>query len=244
MKKKLKKLLNHSPYSLYERYRDKKNELNRDRFQRKIVEDYLMNNENKKIQIGCGSNLLKGWLNTDLNFNENVAFLDAGKIFPIESNSFNYVYSEHLFEHLTVNSQLNFLLESFRILKKGGVLRIATPSLTFLINLYLNQEDLGNRNYVDWAVKNVPNLRQVKKVVSTEIYDNYVINNFFKDWGHQMIHDFTSLKNLALQCGYSEVRECEVGKSDYAALVKIEKHGTIIPPEINLIETMVLEIIK
>lgn len=244
MKKKIKKFLNHSPYSLYESYRDQKIELKRDLEQRKIIDAYLNNNEVKKIQIGCGSNLLKDWLNTDLNFNEQVAYLDAGKIFPIESNSFDFVYSEHLFEHLTVNSQVNLLVEGFRILKKEGVMRIATPSLAFLFNLYNCPEDLKNRNYVDWAVKNIPNLKKVNNVVNKEDYHNYVINNFFKDWGHQMIHDFTSLKKLALQCEFSEVRECEVGKSDYSDLINIEKHGTIIPPEINLIETMVLEIIK
>lgn len=244
MKKKLKKFLNHSPYSLYERYRDQKNEFKRDFEQRKIIDGYLKNNEIKKLQIGCGSNLLEGWLNTDLNFNEHVAFLDAGKIFPLESNSFNFVYSEHLFEHLTLESQLNLLTEGLRILKKGGVMRIATPSLAFLFNLYNNPEDLQNKNYVDWAVKNIPNLKKVNRAVNREDYANYVINNFFKDWGHQMIHDFTSLNKLALQCGFSEVRECEVGKSDYPDLIKIEKHGTIIPPQINLMETMVLEIIK
>lgn len=244
MKKKLKKFLNHSPYSLYERYRDQKNEFKRDFEQRKIIDGYLKNNEIKKLQIGCGSNFLEGWLNTDLNFNEHVAFLDAGKIFPLESNSFNFVYSEHLFEHLTLESQLNLLTEGLRILKKGGVMRIATPSLAFLFNLYNYPEDLQNKIYVDWAVKNIPNLKMVNSVVNKEDYPNYVINNFFKDWGHQMIHNFESLKKLALQCGFAKVRECEVGKSDYPDLIKIEKHGTIIPPQINLMETMVLEIIK
>ena len=111
MKKKLKRFLNHSPYSLYERYRDQKIEFKRDLEQRKIIDGYLKNNEIKKLQVGCGSNRLEGWLNTDLNFNEHIAFLDAGKIFPIESNTFDYVYSEHLFEHLTLDSQLNLLGE-------------------------------------------------------------------------------------------------------------------------------------
>lgn len=244
MKKKLKKFLNHSPYSLYELYRDRKLEFKRNLVQRKLIDEYLENNEIKKIQIGCGANLLEGWLNTDLNFNEHIAFLDAGELFPIKSNSFNYVYSEHLFEHLTVDSQLNLLVEGFRILKKEGVMRIATPSLAFLFNLYNCPEDLQNKNYVDWAIRNIPNLRKVNDTVNIEDYHNYVINNFFKDWGHQMIHDFTSLKKLALQCGYSEVRECKVGESGYPHLINIEKHGTVIPPGINLIETMVLEIIK
>ena len=71
-----------------------------------------------------------------------------------------------------------------------------------------------------------------------------MINNFFKAWGHQMIHNFSSIKKLALQCNYANVRECKVGESEVSFLQNIEKHGTVIPERINLIETMVVEIIK
>lgn len=59
-----------------------------------------------------------------------------------------------------------------------------------------------------------------------------------------MIHNYSSIKNLALQCGYTQVKQCHVGESDVAILRNIEKHGYIIPENINLMETMVIEIIK
>jgi predicted SAM-dependent methyltransferase len=137
------------------------------------------------------------------------------------------------------------LKESFRILKKGGVMRIATPSLDFLFNLYANPKTLENKQYVNWAVENIPNLRIVNNlIINSEEHYNYVINNFFKAWGHQMIHNYSSIEKLALQCGYSQAENCNVGESSYEMLRNIEKHGTIIPEEINLIETMVVEIVK
>lgn len=245
MKKMIKKIFSLSPYWAYLTLKKIKKQDRCIKNQKIFIDDYIKNNKIKKMQIGCGSNYLEGWLNTDLNSNDKVAFLDAGTKFPVKSDTFNYVYSEHLFEHLRVEQQLNMLEESFRILKKGGVMRIATPSLEFLFKLYANPNTLENKHYVKWAVENIPNLKIVNNsIIDIEEHYNYVINNFFKAWGHQMIHNYASIEKLALQCGYSQVIKCTVGESNYEMLRNIEKHGTIIPEEINLIETMVVEIIK
>jgi predicted SAM-dependent methyltransferase len=245
MKKKIIYLLSFSPYGLFEIYRNIKRNNKRIKNQKLIINDYLKNNEIKKLQIGCGSNFLQGWLNTDLRDCDNIAFLDAGGKFPIESDTFDYIYSEHLFEHLTVEQQHNMLAESYRILKKGGVMRLATPSLDFLFKLYANPMALENKQYVNWAIENIPKLKIINNsIIDHEEYYCYVINNFFKAWGHQMIHNYSSLKKIAIQNRFSKVRLCNVGQSEVQCLQNIEKHGTIIPENINLMETMVVEIIN
>ena len=245
MKKKIKKILSYSPLVIYEVLRDKKMKKQILKNQKLLIDNYLKNNEVKKMQIGCGSNILDGWLNTDLNNSHEIAFLDAGDKFPIATDTFDYVYSEHLFEHLKVEQQINMLQESCRILKKGGVMRIATPSLDFLFELYNNPDTQESRYYVDYYVSCFPQFKEVNKIVidKNEHY-NYVINNFFKAWGHQMIHNFSSIKKLALQCDFAQVRQTKVGESEISFLQNIERHGTIIPERINEIETMVIEIIK
>jgi predicted SAM-dependent methyltransferase len=245
MKNKIKQILSYSPYDIYRIFGDDSKRVKLHKNQKMIIINYLKNNNVKKLQIGCGSNYLEGWLNTDLNYNDKVAFLDAGANFPIESDTFDYIYSEHLFEHLKVEQQLNMLMESYRILKKGGVMRIATPSLDFLFDLYSNPNTIQNKHYVEWAVKNIPNLKIVSNsIIDFEEHHNYVINNFFKAWGHQMLHNYSSIKKLAFQCGYTQIRQSKVGESEVSYLRNIEKHGTIIPEEMNLIETMVVEIVK
>ena len=245
MKKTIKHVLSLSPLAVYEFYRDKKKHIKKVKNQKKIIENYIKNNEIKRLQIGCGSNFLEDWLNTDLNDSNKIAFLDAGDVFPIESDSFDFIYSEHLFEHLKINQQINMLAESFRILKKGGIMRIATPNLDFLFKLYSESQSIDHIAYVEYAINSSPYLNSVKtSVVDKEEHYNYVINNFFKAWGHQMIHNFSSIKKLARQCNFTSVRKCEVGESEVLFLRNIEKHGTIIPVKINLIETMVVEIIK
>jgi len=245
MKKRIKQLLSYSPYALYEIFRDNSKHSNRLKSQKGIIDLYIKNNEIKKMQIGCGPNLFEGWLNTDLNCNDKIAYLNAGAKFPIESDSFDFVYSEHLFEHLKVEQQLNMLSESYRILKKGGVLRIAMPNIDYLFSVYANSTAPENRDYVDWYVNNMPHLKAVKNlVVDKEEHYIYAINNFFKAWGHQVIHNVSSVSKLAMQCHYTQVRECAVGESEVPFFQSIEKHGTVLPERINLLETMVVEMIK
>lgn len=59
-----------------------------------------------------------------------------------------------------------------------------------------------------------------------------------------MIHNFDSLEQIALQTGFRTTRRCEVGKSQDPILQGVEKHGEVIPEEMNLVETMVVELIK
>lgn len=245
MKKRIKHILSFSPYNLYEIVRDKMYKTTRTQKELSKIENYIANNEIKKIQIGCGTNFIEGWLNTDIKSSNQIAYLDAGVKFPIESDSFDFVYSEHLFEHLKVEQQINMLRESYRILKNGGVMRIATPNIGFLFELYENPNAQENMDYVDWAVKNIPHLAEVKNgIVTKEEHYIYVINNFFKAWGHQVIHNKSSMSKLALQCDFTQVRECSVGESEVLVFKDIEKHGTIIPERINLLETMVIELVK
>jgi hypothetical protein len=64
----------------------------------------------------------------------------------------------HLIEHLLPKFALRFLQESFRVLKRGGVLRLATPDLEklafeYLKNLYQAcSGDLGARDRHEWLL--------------------------------------------------------------------------------------------
>lgn len=246
MKGKIKSLLSVSPFSLYERSREIKRKKIQIKKREKLIEYYLNTNDIKKLQIGCGDNLLKDWLNTDLNDKlDKVAHLDAGVKYPLKSDCFDFIYSEHLFEHLNVDQQYNMLKESFRILKTEAIMRIATPSLDFLNDLYNYPEKEVNQEYINWAVRTSPYLLSVKKTIQDDsMFYCYVINNFYKAWGHKLIHNFNSLRSLALQVGFSEVNKAQVGKSRFEPLNNIERHGTIIPEKFNKLETMVIELKK
>lgn len=60
---------------------------------------------------------------------------------PFESNTVDAVYSSHMLEHLDRETGKNFLAEAKRVLKPGGVLRIAVPDLARYVAIYQNDGD-------------------------------------------------------------------------------------------------------
>ena len=85
------------------------------------------------LNIGCGSNVKKGWLNIDFckeaNFN-----IDVRKGLPFVNNSVEVIYSEHFLEHLDYPKEsLPFLMECYRVLKNGGVIHVGVPDSRYVV---------------------------------------------------------------------------------------------------------------
>ena len=79
-----------------------------------------------KVNLGCGSNILEGFDNrdSDVNITQRLPYLD---------NSVDFILIEHCLEHVNCADGLKFLDEAYRILKKGGVLRVCVPVLYLII---------------------------------------------------------------------------------------------------------------
>ena len=197
-----------------------------------------------KLHIGCGPFVMDGWLNVDINcYRPDIRYLDAGKPYPFPDHSFNYIYSEHLFEHLSVEEQTVMLQECYRILKPGGRMRLAMPNLHFLMELYLHPDKECNRRYLAWSYR-LFGMKQGIPEVSKENYPTYVINNFFRLWGHQFIHTPESLREFAEGIGFQNLCAYPIGISDTPALQGLERHGQNIPAWANELETFVVELEK
>lgn len=197
--------------------------------------NYLKSNNVKKLHLGAGGNILKGWLNTDINPDiKTGVYLNVVKKFPFGDNTFDYIFSEHLIEHLDIKKGIFSLKECFRVLKPGGKIRISTPNLAYLIELYN-------------AEKTEIQLQEIKRIVDMvypdlKIYrDIFVINNFFKSWGHKFIYDHKLLKELLEKTGFVDAAACEVKESDDESLRDLEAHGRFISEEINKLQTFIIE---
>jgi len=200
------------------------------------VKRYLTGHPRPRLHLGCGEQALEGWLNADLvPRHPSVVILDARRPFPLPDQSFEVVFSEHLIEHLTYEEGRHMLVEARRILMPGGVLRIATPDLRFLIDLYSPSQTPLQRRYVDWALGHAsltdPGGRR----------EVAVINNFFRAWEHRFIYDFATLSALLRRSGFEQIEECEVGASRLPELCGLESHGKVIPEEFSRLETFVVE---
>lgn len=67
-------------------------------------------------------------------------YLDVRRRFPFAGETFDCIYSSHMLEHLSPRDASRMLCECRRVLKPGGVLRIAVPDLDRIIAAYRPEE--------------------------------------------------------------------------------------------------------
>jgi predicted SAM-dependent methyltransferase len=201
-----------------------------------IVEEYLKNNPVGKLQLGCGGNILPGWLNTDGQCNgwshPQSVKLDATQPFPISDSSFDYIYSEHMIEHITYLQGQAMLQECFRVLKPGGKIRISCPDFQFLIDLYTNPQPL----HIEYIEKTKPVWAPYPDPI-------FIFNNYVRDWGHKFIYNKQSMALSLEVAGFADITEHNIKESNDPNLANLEIESRMDPGFLQL-ETMTFEAIK
>ena len=200
----------------------------------RLINEHLSLTGPKKLHLGCGNNVLSGWLNTDLNSSATIAYLDVTRRFPFSCGTFDYVFSEHLIEHVEYEQGLTMLRESHRVLRPGGKIRIVTPDFAFLEALHGSKKTELQRAYIRWAAEtwldhDIPDAAEM-----------HVINNFVRAWGHQFIYDHTCLSHALVSAGFSQVRTCEFLSSEDSVFCNLE-HENRMPAGFLRLESLVLE---
>jgi len=79
--------------------------------------------------------------NIQWNRRNSVHYANAARRLPATDQSISYVYSSHMFEHLSKKHSILFLAEVRRVLRPGGVLRLAVPDLDTLVLEYNKTND-------------------------------------------------------------------------------------------------------
>ena len=204
------------------------------RVDRDIIVSYLYEHKTRKLHIGCGSNNLQGWLNSDyFPRSKKILHLDATETFPFEDNQFDYIFSEHMIEHVSFTDGLSMLRECQRTLKNKGKIRISTPDLQFLIELYQSSKSDIQNDYIRWSTD--------KFIKYAPYYDEtFVINNFVREWGHLFIYDEKTLRFSMETAGFRNIIKHPVNKSDDKELRNLE-YDKRMPEGFSAFESFVLE---
>ena len=81
------------------------------------------------LDIGCGRKKIKGAIGLDFSsMSDADIIIDLNtERFPFDDNSFDFLYSSHTLEHLTLDGFWNVMREAYRILKSGGQFMIVVP---------------------------------------------------------------------------------------------------------------------
>ena len=96
-----------------------------------------------KLHIGCGRKYLSGYKHLDVIPYEHVDFeCDARKLDIFADKSVAEIYACHILEHVERDQVVGVLREWCRVLKAGGVIRIAVPDFEALMQQYMDGQPL------------------------------------------------------------------------------------------------------
>jgi predicted SAM-dependent methyltransferase len=89
------------------------------------------------LHLGCGFVIHPKFINVDLLAAPHIHYqISIDKLSPFEDNSVNLIYASHCLEHFPHAKVPKVLCEWFRVLKKGGILRLSVPDFDLLLNIY------------------------------------------------------------------------------------------------------------
>jgi predicted SAM-dependent methyltransferase len=157
-----------------------------ERIKRRFSSHRLPRNQTGKVYIhlGCGEINAPGFINVDalpfshVHYNQGLEDLH---IFPDEYA--DLMYASHVLEHFGHREVPRVLREWQRVLKRGGVLRLAVPDFDKIVGIYLSEE------------------RDVKKILSPLMGGQGNPYNF-----HKSVFNEAHLKKILLSAGFREVR--------------------------------------
>ena len=186
-----------------------------------VIRKYFDSHKVHKLQIGGGRNILRGWLNTDLipTCAETIIF-DVTKPFCFEDETFDYIFCEHMIEHLSYNAGLQMLKECFRVLKKDGKIRISTPDLQVYLDCFNDDRSQIQKQYLDWLGNN-----WLKRAGIDEYTEVFALNLVMHGWGHMFVYDYKTLVGAVANAGFARIIKVSAKSSDDENLNNIEMHG-------------------
>lgn len=199
----------------------------------RLTSRYLAHERVPRLHIGCGDNELPGWLNTELDPKGGQIFLDATRPFPFASDQFQYIYSEHMIEHVGWAQGGAMLRECWRVLKPGATIRLVTPDLERLTRLLSGPLTDLERSYLDYCVRTYGLPDGPQPAV-------HVVNHFMRAWGHQFIYDGKTLRQQLAGAGFTDIVPAPLEDSTHRELSGLAKADRM-PAGFLALESLVLE---
>lgn len=193
-----------------------------------------------RLHVGCGNILLEGWLNITYETREKYGEIrrsgrgwwlnyDVRKKLPFNDGTIQYIAGSHFIEHLDLNEGMDFFREAFRVMKKGGVIRVSCPDLGVYARHYIS----GNKDFFENSF-----IRQActfqNAVTSGEIF---AAKAYDSGGAHKWFYDFDSLKHVLALAGFIQIKKVTRLQSQVPDVEKIE-------PADREIETIYVEAVK
>ena len=148
-----------------------------------------------KLHLGCGSKYIPGWTHVDVVDYPHIDIRHSIDNLPMIANeTVDVIYACHVLEHFMRREVGRVLVEWHRIIRPGGVLRVAVPDFDELIDLY---KDTGDLSHI------------IGPLFGRQDY----LYNF-----HYMVYDYKTLSRVLCEAGFLDVRVYDWRKTEHAFL--------------------------
>lgn len=141
-----------------------------------------------KLHLGCGAICIPGFIHIDLNGYPHIDYQrDIRDLDVFEDNSADLIYASHVLEYFDRIEVKYVLKEWCRVLKTGGLLRVAVPDFEAIVQIYLKYGDLDHQGVLGPLFGKWPYKMKGEKV-----------DTFF----HRTTYDFSSFKKVLEVAGF------------------------------------------
>lgn len=192
------------------------------------------------LNLGCGDTAPDGWINCDSSWHaqaskipglhrlleatglvsgarwpRNIQYLSLGGRFPWASGSVDCVYASHVFEHLSIRVAENFMKESHRVLKSGGVLRVVVPDFLY-----------HARKYVSSWSDTRSGAEEFLTVLHLRLPEERSLIRRFYGWSmgypnlHKNMYDEVTFREMFVRHGFADIRAAQYGVSHYISNIR------------------------
>lgn len=145
-----------------------------------------------KLNLGCGGDIKKGWINLDFTEGEGVDIVHDLNILPLpfEDEKFDYVLCQDILEHIDF---IPLIDDIYRLLKINGNLRIRVPHFLSKLNFEdPTHKHLFSVRTFDYFIKNdiftyTRKVQYFLKIEKRIVFDKSgsilrLFNNFLEKW--------------------------------------------------------------
>ena len=152
----------------------------------------------RRLNWGCGEWVQADWINADIKADAGVDIVgDIRDGLPLETDSLDYAVSIHSLPEIPFTELVPALVELRRVLKPGGVLRIALPDLDKGIDAY-QRNDPSYFRVPDKDAKSVG-----AKFVTQMVWYGYSRSLFTHEFAQELLE----------KAGFSKVEHVTFGKT-------------------------------
>jgi len=126
-----------------------------------------------------------------------------------EDGTIDYIYTSNMLEHFDEINGLQFLKEGFRVLKKGGILRIIIPDIDKLIQVYLNWDTANETDSIYGTIQFYKNDWNIKD--SVNFFNQFTVQEVLAPYGHRFYYNVENLRNKCKNIGFTKIKSFDQG---------------------------------